>query len=97
MWRNSYLRPRMLGLDGRIFGMLLLTALHLRLWTLEITLVIALLLGFVEIWKKVTIEDALRGVRAALAGSRRPGRLEDLKRRSVDYGYVEWLDQQGWL
>lgn len=97
MWRNSYLRPRLFGLDGRIFVMVLLTALHLRLWTLEVTGLVAILLGFIEIWQKVTIEDAWRGVRAAFAGHRRPGRADDLKRRGIDYGRVEWLDHEGWL
>lgn len=91
MWHNSYLKPRLFGLDGRAFVVILVSALHLRLWTIETMLGIAGILMFVEVWKGITIEDALRGLRSLGAGSKRPGVIESERRRSVDYGYTEWF------
>ncbi len=91
MWHNSYLKPRIFGLDGRVFVIVLVTALHVRLWTLELTGLTAFTFAVVELWRGITIEDALRGIRSYIAGPNRPGRNDIAGRRSVDFGYAEWF------
>jgi hypothetical protein len=88
-WYNSYLRPRVAGLDGRIFIVLFFTLLHVSELTLEITGAAALFLVVVELWKGVTPEVALRFIRAAVAGAHRPATMRDQYRRAIDYGYIE--------
>lgn len=90
MWRNSYLRPRIFGLDGRVFFILIGFFFYARLWTLEVLSVACVILVFIEVWRGITIEVAWRSIRAFFAGKNRPGRLEDKYIRAVDYGYYDW-------
>lgn len=90
MWRNSYLRPRIFGLDGRVFFLLIGFFFHARLWTLEILGVVCAIMLFVELWRGITIEVAARSIRTWIAGKRRPGRIDDKYRRAIDYGYYDW-------
>jgi hypothetical protein len=90
MWRNSYIKPRFAGLDGRVVVILAATLLHVRVWTLEATGVIAISLAMIELWFGITPEVALRKLRSMIAGSRRPATLRDRYRRSIDYGAAEF-------
>lgn len=89
VWRNTYLKPRFAGLDGRVSMLLVLTLIYVRLWTVEVTGSVALLLALIELWKGITPEVFLRFVRSTIAGSKRPGTLKDHKRRAIDYGHIE--------
>lgn len=90
MWRNSYIRPRLAGIDGRVIFVLALTMFHMRLWTLEMTGIVAGTLALMELWFGITPEVAWRKMRSMVAGRRRPGTLKDRYRRAVDYGMVEY-------
>ncbi|MBU6355822.1 MAG: IcmT/TraK family protein [Rhodospirillales bacterium] len=89
MWRNSYCRPRLLGLDARLFVIFMMGLLHLREWVFITLGVLVVAMVFIEIWRGVTIEVWLKMIRSGLAGNRRPGWNGQDRRVAIDYGAAE--------
>lgn len=88
-WRNSYLKPRFVGLDARLFALFVLVLIHLREWTLILVTVTVFVFMVIEIWRKVTIEVAIYSLRSMIAGRHRPAFPGQDTRVAPDYGAVE--------
>jgi hypothetical protein len=72
-------------LDARITFMILPTLLFIRWYTVLPTVVLSVILWWVEKRLEMDISSALRAVRCFFAGSRRPTRAAPKRRHPVDY------------
>lgn len=86
LWRDTARTPRLAIFDARLVFFLFLLALHLRLWTL-----ILLVLAIIAFWAieryGYVLPNALRAIRSAFAGHRRPAHAGHRYRVAVDYGF----------
>ncbi|MCE6959683.1 IcmT/TraK family protein [Cereibacter sphaeroides] len=85
-WRETHRQPRFLLFDGRITILLLLMVMHIRIWTIALTVIaIAILWWFGR--KGVSPDSILRFLRARIVGRRRTARGLAAERPAVDHGY----------
>lgn len=94
-WRESAKQPKLLMFDGRVIILVLFAALHLRYWTVGLTLLtMAILLFFSR--KGISADSILRYLRTALNGKRRTARGLHEERSAIDYGFetVAMLDRE---
>lgn len=90
-WRETHRQPRFLMLDGRIVVLLLLMVMHIRLWTIALTLIaIAIQWWFGR--KGIGPDSILRFIRASIVGRRRTARGFAAERSAVDYGFETQAD-----
>lgn len=85
-WRETHRQPRFLMLDGRIVVLLLLMVMHIRVWTIALTLVAIA----VQWWfgrKGISPDSILRFLRASIVGRKRTARGFAAERSAVDYGF----------
>lgn len=66
-----------------------MTALHIRLWTLEAFAALSIFLAIIEMWKGITLEVFFRMIRSKIAGKHRPAHRKTKMRRAIDYGEFE--------
>jgi hypothetical protein len=85
-WRETHRQPRFLMLDGRIVVLILLTVMHIRVWTIALTLLAILVLWWFD-RKGVSADSILRFLRSTLVGRRRTARGPAAERAVVDYGF----------
>lgn len=83
-WRNTMKPPRFFFMDARAALPIVLFLVHARWWTLVLALGIVLIFVMVE-RRDLSFAAALRTVRSALIGFRRPAVRKDVKRRIVDF------------
>lgn len=85
-WRETHRQPRFLMLDGRIVILLLLMVMHIRVWTIALTLIaIAIQWWFGR--KGISPDSILRFIRANIVGKRRTARGFAAERSAVEYGF----------
>lgn len=90
-WRETHRQPRFLMLDGRIVILLLLMVMHIRLWTIALTLVAIA----VQWWfgrKGISPDSILRFIRASIVGRKRTARGFAAERSAVDFGFETQSD-----
>jgi hypothetical protein len=90
-WRETHRQPRFFMFDGRIVVLVVLTIMHIRVWT------VALLVGaaVILVWfdrKNIGALSILRYVRATLAGRERSARGNAARRSPVDFGFETQAD-----
>ncbi|MBW3243592.1 IcmT/TraK family protein [Epibacterium sp. DP7N7-1] len=85
-WRETHKQPRFLIFDGRLVLVLFLTIMHLRLWTIALSLATIGILWFFD-RKGVSADSILRFLRARLVGRRRTARGLHNERPAVEYGF----------
>lgn len=85
-WRETHKQPRFLVFDGRVVLPILLSILHMRLWTVILAVVILGVLFFFD-RKGISTDSILRYLRATFVGKRRTARGVDAERSFVDYGF----------
>lgn len=85
-WRASMTMPRFLMFDARLIAAFLLLIFHLRLWTFFVLLGTAVVLYGVEHYG-YRLPNALRRVRALIAGRYRPARPGRYYRSARDLGF----------
>jgi intracellular multiplication protein IcmT len=83
-WRETYKPARFFMLDARAGIPLLLTALHMRPWTIGVTLGINVLFWFLE-RRGLTVPSAMRAFRAWIVGDLRPPLPNHKIRGTIDY------------
>jgi intracellular multiplication protein IcmT len=84
-WRDSYKPARFFVLDARIILILLPTLIHIRLYTVIPTILIGIVLWYVEKRLEMDISSAARGLRSFLVGEKRPAFSLMKTRYMVDY------------
>lgn len=85
-WRETHKQVRFLIFDGRVIVLLLLAAMHFRVWTVTLAIVSILVQwGFSR--KGVSADDILRFIRASIVGRRRTARGHGAERSVVDFGF----------
>lgn len=82
-WRDTMRPARFLGIDARIFVLLLLFIFHMKLWTFILAVSGVLALRAIEA-RGLTLPAAARWVRAFLAGKKRPAIAAVKHRRFAD-------------
>lgn len=85
-WRETHRQPRFLMFDGRIVVLILLTVMHIRVWTIALTFFAIAVLWFFD-RKGVSADSILRFLRATLVGRRRTARGPEAERAAVDFGF----------
>ncbi|MEY8800310.1 IcmT/TraK family protein [Leisingera sp. XS_AS12] len=85
-WRESHKQPRFLLFDSRLVAVLFLTIMHIRMWTIILSIVTILVLWFFE-RKGVSADSILRFLRARLVGRKRSARGLHRERSAVDFGF----------
>ncbi len=85
-WRESHKQPRFLLFDSRLVAVLFLTIMHIRMWTIVLSIVMILVLWFFE-RKGVSPDSILRFLRARLVGRKRSARGLHYERSAVDFGF----------
>jgi hypothetical protein len=85
-WRESHKQPRFLIFDGRLVITLFLTIMHLRPWTVALTLFAVAVLWFFE-RKGVSPDSIARFLRARIVGRKRSARGLQAERLPVDFGF----------
>lgn len=85
-WRITHKQPRFLVFDGRLVLILFFSLMHIRVWTVGLSVIAIAALWFFE-RKGVSADSILRFLRATLVGRRRTARGLDAERSAVDYGY----------
>jgi hypothetical protein len=85
-WRETHRQPRFLMFDGRIVVLILLTVMHIRVWTIALTVLAIAVLWFFD-RKGVSADSILRFLRAAIVGRRRTARGRESERPPVDFGF----------
>ena len=91
LWRDTARIPRLMIFDARLIFFFFLLALHVRLWTL-ITLLVAIIAFWLIEQYGYTLPNALRAIRNAFAGPKRPAQPYHRYRTAIDYGF-EAADQ----
>lgn len=59
-WQHSGSQPRLIFIDARSTVILLITLLHITLFTLILSFLLICILTYIEKWKRITPESALR-------------------------------------
>ena len=85
-WRITHRQPRFILFDGRVVVLLLLTVMHIRLWTIGLSLIAMLVLWYFE-RKNISADSILRYLRARLVGPKRSARGFAAERSVVDFGW----------
>jgi hypothetical protein len=85
-WRETHRQVRFGPLDGRVVVLFLMTILHLRLWTLSLTLACLGILFFFS-RKGIHADSILRYLRASIVGRKRSAHGLAAERMPVDYGF----------
>jgi hypothetical protein len=86
LWRDTAKTPRLVIFDARLVFFFFLLALHLRVWTF-FTLIVAILAFWAVERYGYALPNALRAIRNAIAGARRPAQPGYRYRTGVDYGF----------
>lgn len=92
-WRETHRPARFLVFDARITTVLLLTAMHLRLWTVFLSLFLMCVLYWFE-HRGVMCDSIPRYLKCLLLGSRRTAAGFQEERLPVDFGFearMPWL------
>ncbi len=84
-WRNSMKPVRFFALDARAAAPFALLLMHFRISTLVFALVVTIAFWIAE-RAGLTFSAALRRLRLAIIGPRRPRLIWTAHRRMVDYG-----------
>ncbi len=87
-WRATMQPARMFLWDARLAPVVLLTMLHLRLWTVCLAAIV-LIAGLVLQSRGMSPPSALRRIRAALAGRRRRATSRPVRKAA------SWIDECG--
>lgn len=85
-WRETHKLPRFLIFDGRVVLPILLSILHMRLWTIILTVIVLIALFYFD-RKGISADSIARFLRAKFVGSHRTARGVDAERSFVDYGF----------
>lgn len=85
-WRITHRQPRFILFDGRVVVLLLLTVMHIRFWTIGLSLTAMFLLWYFE-RKNISADSILRYLRARLVGPKRSARGFSAERSMVDFGW----------
>ena len=83
-WRETYKPARFTILDARAGVPLLVTLLHIRVWTLITATIIIIIFVFLE-RRGLSVPSAFRAFRAWAIGDDRPARSAHKTRGPVDY------------
>jgi intracellular multiplication protein IcmT len=83
-WRNTFKQPRFFFLDARVGVFLLFFLLHIRIWTLAVTLVVFVVFFIMERYG-YDFASALRAVRSFFSGPKRPPVSNERVTYPVDY------------
>ncbi len=84
-WRASQKVARFFFMDARIALLLLFTLLHIRIWTLILTVIVMAMFVFFEN-RGYTFESSLRALRKWFLGRKRPATTRVLRRHWRDLG-----------
>lgn len=84
-WRHTYKTPRLYILDARVSFFLLLDILHLRLWTIALTVLACSFLYYFEKRWDLSLVSSLRMIRFWMAGRTRPAQTGKYRRDAIDY------------
>lgn len=90
-WRETHKQPRFLIFDGRLVLVLFLTIMHLRLWTIALSLVTIGVLWYFD-RKGISADSIIRFLRARLVGRRRTARGLHNERPAVDLSFETEAD-----
>tara|TARA_R110000850_G_scaffold226759_1_gene351933 strand:- start:69 stop:449 length:381 start_codon:yes stop_codon:yes gene_type:complete len=90
-WRETHKQPRFLIFDGRLVLVLFLTIMHLRLWTIALSLITIGVLWFFD-RKGISADSIMRFIRARIVGRRRTARGLHNERPAVDFGFESEAD-----
>ncbi|MCW3782586.1 IcmT/TraK family protein [Defluviimonas salinarum] len=85
-WRETHRQPKFLFLDGRLVIVLFLTVMHIRPWTIGLSVVTILVLWLFD-RKGVSATSILRFLRASIVGRKRTARGLQAERMPVDFGF----------
>ncbi|MFC4236435.1 IcmT/TraK family protein [Thalassospira xianhensis] len=91
-WRNTYLTPKFFIVDARILALILPTLVHFRWYTVVPTIIITIVLYFIEKRLEMDVASALRLIRSTLVGRLRPANTNS-KRGRIDYE-SKWNSRQ---
>lgn len=89
--RETHKQPRFLIFDGRLVLVLFLTIMHLRVWTIVLSILTILVLWFFD-RKGISADSILRFLRARLVGRRRTARGLHHERMPVTLGFETEAD-----
>ncbi len=84
-WRNSMRPARFFNLDARAVFPFLILLVHMRTYTLVLTILFTLIFIYLE-RRGLTFDASLRAFRLWIVGNKRPAWLSRSHRRMVDYG-----------
>ena len=87
-WRDSYRPARLSIIDARIVLLILPTMVHLRWYTVTVTVIVAAALYYFERRREMLVPGALRMMRFWIAGDIRPARPRTKRRPMLDFGRV---------
>ena len=59
-WMYSFRYPRLGPIDARIFFVILITVMHFTKFTVFLSVVMMILLLYIERWKRISLPSALR-------------------------------------
>lgn len=86
MWRDTMRTPRIFIFEAKTVVLpLMLSLLHIRLWTLILCIAVIVALRLAEARGMSTVA-AVKAVRSAIAGSIRPATPISSRRRMIDHG-----------
>lgn len=88
-WRDTYRHPRLFIFDARLAFLVLPTLLHVRTYTVALTVCAAILLYYFEKRRSMDVASSLRMIRALAAGTQRPTRGRMKIRLPVDYDRID--------
>ena len=90
-WRETHRHPRFFMFDSRIVVLVLLTVMHIRLWTVLLLVIAALVLMWFD-RKNIGADSILRYIRATIVGKERSARGPAGRRAPVDLGFESHAD-----
>lgn len=85
-WRETHKQPKFLFLDGRLVLVIFLQIMHIRIWTISLTVFAILVLWFFG-RKGISADSILRFIRARIVGNTRTARGHQAQRMPVDFGF----------
>lgn len=90
-WRETHRQPKFLIFDGRIVIILMLSVMHIKAWTVGLSIFAIAALWFFE-RKGVRADSIFRFLRASLVGRKRSARGLDAERMPVDFSFETEAD-----
>ena len=93
-FRDTQIPARFLIFDSKVAATFMLFIVHMRIWTAVALILFALACSWIE-WRGMRVENAVRRIRAMVAGKRRLARGPAMRRRASDMAWECSLQPTG--